>query len=115
MARTGRKTKEMRHVSFRMPADVYQDYIAVAESRGVDLSALLNWVAVEYRPMLLLRRAENGAGMLRAAVVGLPPGAGVGPDPQQALARVNELIRQLQEVASKLSAQMGSDDERRAG
>ena len=86
----------MRHVSFRMPADVHQDYVAVAESRGVDLSALLNWVAVEYRPVLLMRRAENGAMMLRATVVGLPHGATVGPDPREALARLNDLIRQLQ-------------------
>src|SRR5947209_12972751 len=99
MARTGRKTQEMRHVSFRMPAEVHEDYVAVAESRGVDLSALLNWVVVEYRPMLLLRRAENRAGMLRAAVVGLPHGEGIGPDAQDALVRVNDLIRQLQEVA----------------
>src|SRR5260370_36984759 len=114
MARTGRKTKEMRHVSFRMPADVYQDYVAVAESRGVDLSAVLNWVAVDYRPMLLLRLAENGAGMLRAAVVGLPQAAGIGPDAPQALDRLNGLIGQLQEVASKLSRCVGGDGARPA-
>src|SRR5262245_2049399 len=114
MARTGRKTKEMKHVSFRMPADVYQDYVTVAESRGVDLSAVLNWVVAEYRPLLLLRLAENGAGMLRAAVVGLPQPAGVGPDAQQALARLNELISQLQEVASKLSAQVAGERTRQS-
>jgi hypothetical protein len=115
MARTGRKTKEMKHVSFRMPPEVYQDYVDVAASRGVDLSALLNWVAVEYRPLLLLRSAENRAGMLRAAVIGLPPGAGAGPDPQQALAQLTGLIHQLQDVASKLSDQIAGDRLQRAG
>jgi hypothetical protein len=115
MAKPGRKTAEMRHVSFRMAADVHQDYVAVAEQRGVDLSALLNWVVVEYRPLLLLRRAEHGAAMLRAAVVGLPHGPGAGPDPQEALARVNGLIGQLQDVASKLSRQVGGEEGRQAG
>jgi hypothetical protein len=114
MAKAGRKTQEMHHVSFRMPADVHRDYVAVAESRGVDLSALLNWVAVEYRPLLLLSRAENEAAMLRAAVVGLPRGAGVGPDPQEALARVSEVIRQLQEVAAKLAMHVGAGEGRDA-
>jgi hypothetical protein len=107
MAKARRKTQEMHHVSFRMPADVYQDYLAMAESRGVDLSAVLNWVVVDYRPMLLLRRAEHGAAMLRAAVASLPQTLGAGPDPQDSLRQVNELIRVLQDVASKLSQQVG--------
>ncbi len=97
-----------------MPADVHEDYVAVAGSRGVDLSALLNWVVVEYRPMLLLRSAEHQAGMLRAAVVGLPHGERVGPDAQEALSKVNEVIRQLQEVASKLVKQASGGGEGRA-
>ena len=52
MPKVGRKTQDMRHVSFRMPADVHKDYVAVAESRGVDLSAVLNWVVVEDLPLL---------------------------------------------------------------
>jgi hypothetical protein len=114
MPRLGRKTQEMRHVSFRMPADVHQDYVEIAESRGVDLSSMLNWVVVEYHPMLLLQRAEHRAGMLRAAVVGLTRGPVPGPDPQEALARLNELIRQLQDVASKLSKQVGGEQGRSA-
>jgi hypothetical protein len=104
----------MRHVSFRMPADVHQDYVAVAESRGVDLSALLNWVVVDYRPMLLLRRAENEAAMLRAAMIGLPPEARTGPDPEEALTRLKEVIRQLQNVADKLAGHVGGEEKRRA-
>ena len=114
MARTGRKTQEMRHVSFRMPADVHADYVAVAESRGVDLSALLNWVVVEFHPLLLLRRAQHQAAMLNATAFGLPQRSGAGPGPQDALDRVNEVIRQLQDVASKLSQKVGSDGARAA-
>ena len=115
MAKTRRKTQEMHHVSFRMPADVYQDYLDMAESRGVDLSAVLNWVVVDYRPMLLLRRAEHGAAMLRAAVAaGLPQTLGAGPDPQDSLRQVNELILMLQDVASKLSQQVGGNGARPA-
>jgi hypothetical protein len=107
MTKNGRKTQEMRHVSFRMPASVHQDYVAVAQSRGVDLSALLNWILVEYWPLLLLRQAEHQAGMLHAAVVGLPRHAAVGPDPQDALDGVNKLIGQLQIVGEKLAALSG--------
>lgn len=106
MAKPGRKTQEMKHVSFRMPAEVHQDYVTVAESRGVDLSALLNWVVVEYRPMLLIRRAENEAAMLRAVAIGLPQHLSSGPNPSEALGRLNELIRLLQEVATKLASQV---------
>lgn len=101
-AKPGRKTKEMHHVSFRMPADVYQDYVTVAEARGVDLSALLNWVVVEHRPQLLMRHAEHEMAMLRATTVGLPQTA-QSPDQQEALSGFVELIRQLQEAAAKLS------------
>src|SRR4051812_11966481 len=99
MPKPGRRTKEMHHVSFRMPTDVYRDYAALAESRGVDLSAVLNWVMVEYRPLLLLRRAEYGAAMLRAAVVDLPDTIATAVDPQESLTNLNRLIGQLQEVA----------------
>jgi hypothetical protein len=115
MTKAGRKTQEMKHVSFRMPARVHQDYVAIAETRGVDLSALLNWVVVEYWPMLLVKHAQHGGAMLRAAVIGLPPGAGTGPNSQEALERVNELIRQLQEVAGKLVDQTGDGQRREAG
>ena len=53
MAKGGRKSKEMKHVGFRMPLDVYQDYVMIAESRGVDLSAVFNWTLHEFRPTLL--------------------------------------------------------------
>jgi hypothetical protein len=122
MARTGRKSQEMRHVSFRMPADLHQDYIAVAQSRGVDMSALLNWVLEEHRPGLLLRRAEHATAMLRAAAAGLrhsmpglPEGAPGFPDLQEAIGKIKELSAQLREVALKLSEQAGGEEQRQAG
>ena len=106
MAKSGRKTQEMKHVSFRMPTDVHADYVRVAESRGIDLSALLNWVTAEFRPVLLMRLAANDVGMLRAVAAGLSEFPGTF-DQGHAVKRLNELITQLQDVASKLSGQAG--------
>jgi hypothetical protein len=58
--------KRTKQVSFRMLGDVHADYVAVAESRGVDLSALLNWVVVEFRPLLLAEKAKHDAAMAKA-------------------------------------------------
>src|SRR5215831_3184180 len=115
MAPTGKKTLDMRNVSFRMPRDVHQDYVAVAQSRGVDLSALSNWVLVEMWPALLLRRAEHGAAMLRAVGANLPQMMGAGPDPQETLTKVEGLIGLLQDVACKLATLIGSGERRQAG
>jgi hypothetical protein len=38
-----------RHVSFRMPQESYDELLLVAAIRGVDLSALLNWIVSEHR------------------------------------------------------------------
>jgi hypothetical protein len=114
MARTGRKA-EMRHVSFNMPVEVHQDYITVAQSRGVDLSAVLNWVLAEFRPTLLMRHAQHMAAMLRASAAGLPQSEVASPDSQEALARAKELMGQLQEMASKLAGQAGGEQRREAG
>jgi hypothetical protein len=115
MARTGLKTQDMRNVSFRMPTDVHQDYVTVAQSRGVDLTALLNWVLIEFWPVLLLRRAEHGAAMLRAVGANLPQTMGAGPNPEETLAKMNEVIGSLQAIAAKLSAQLGGRERRQAG
>jgi hypothetical protein len=66
MARGGRKAKDTKHVGFRMPLDLYGDYLAVAEARGVDLTALFCWALSEFRPALLLRHEAHRAA-LRAA------------------------------------------------
>lgn len=106
MPNAGKKTLEMRPVSFRMPADIYSEYLAVAQSRGVDLSAVLNWSLIEMLPVLLLRRAEHGAAMLRAMGVNLPQATGAGPDPQSTLDKMNGVVHQLQDVASKLAREL---------
>src|SRR5438552_19157779 len=97
----------MKHLSFRVPADVHQDYVAVAESRGVDLSAVLNWLLTEYRPLALLLRAKNDALMLQARVAGLSPGAIDTPAPAETLRELKELIVRLQEVVEKLAKRAG--------
>src|SRR2546421_12258241 len=67
MAKSGRKAKGMRHVSFRMSEDVYDDLAALARARGVDVSAVLNWLLTEYHPTLVKKRAEHEKAMLEAA------------------------------------------------
>src|SRR5947209_13198614 len=71
MPKRAAKGQETRPVSFRMPLDVYDDLAGVAEARGVDLSAILNWICAEYRPVLLLKQAVQQAGMLHAKVTDL--------------------------------------------
>jgi len=115
MDKAGKKTLDMRHVSFRMPAEVHGEYLAVAQSRGVDLSAVLNWVLIEMLPVLLLRRAEHAAAMLRVVGVNLPQMTGAGPDPQATLDKMNAVIGQLQDVASKLAREVGSGGLRATG
>jgi hypothetical protein len=59
MPKRAQKSQETRPVSFRMPLDVYNSLSAVAEARGVDLSAILNWICAEHLPILLLRQAKQ--------------------------------------------------------
>jgi len=108
MAKPGRKVQDTKQVSFRMPTAVYEDYAAAAESRGVDLSALLNWVVVEFRPALLLREAHHASAMLQAlAALGLPRHTPTGSSIEEWTKGLNSLIAKLQDVASKLSAHTG--------
>jgi len=50
-----------------MPGDVFDDLSAVARARGVDVSAILNWVLGEFRPRLVKIRADHEKAMLEAA------------------------------------------------
>jgi hypothetical protein len=68
MPKGGRKAKEMKHVGFRMPLDVYHDYLKVAEDRGLDLTVLFLWALNECRPTLLLRHAKHQAELMQAAM-----------------------------------------------
>jgi hypothetical protein len=113
MPRTGRKA-EMRHVSFNVPVDVHQDYLTIAQARGVDLSAVLNWVLAEFRPTLLLRHAQHMAAMLRAGAAGLPQGEPTSQESQEALAKVKELMGHVQDVACALAGETRGE-QRRAG
>jgi len=96
------KSQKMRAVSFRMLADVHQDYLMVAQSHGVDMSALLNWVLVEMWPVLLLGQFEYRTTLARALAVNLPPLAAEGTGHPEVAARLNALIGQLQDLARKL-------------
>src|SRR5579862_2595913 len=95
----------MKQVSFRMPTPVYQDYVAVATSRGVNFSTLLNWVVTDYRPNLLLERASNLAGMLRAVVTGLPQYGIPDADLRGSLYSLNEIVRVFQDIATTLATE----------
>jgi hypothetical protein len=98
----------MKHVSFRMSAEVHADYVSVAESRGVDLSAMLNWILTEFRPEALLLRAKNEAAMLAAGVVALGPNLRSSPASKQALRELEELISSLRDTADKLAKQVSA-------
>ncbi len=55
-----------RPVSFRMPVGVHRDLLAVADSRGADLSAVLNWICADALPVLLREKAEREAAIAQA-------------------------------------------------
>jgi hypothetical protein len=114
MAKAGRKTQEMKHIGFRMPLDVHRDYVTVAESRGVDLSAILNWVLNEFRPALLLKHAQHQAAMLRASIVDPQKGGAENDDKEEAITSLNGLIRQMQELTILLQKRPPSDGGQRA-
>jgi hypothetical protein len=105
----------MRHVSFNMPIDVHHDYITVAQARGVDLSAVLNWALVEFRPNLLIRHAQHMAAMLRAGAVGLPHGESASSASQEALTIARQLMSQLQEMAAMLAGGTHGEQRQQAG
>lgn len=106
------KRQEARSFSFRMPGDVYDDLAAVARARGVDVSAMLNWILAEYRPTLLKKRAEHEKAMLEAAASREWEKAG---SPDESLRVLRELLRQLQDEYAALSKRLLDKGERRAG
>ena len=94
------KGPETRPVSFRMPVAIYNDLAEVAASRGVDVSAILNWICAEYHPTLLLKRS---AGLSSRPVDGL------------ALRIVRDMLTKLQDLHETLSKRALDEGERRAG
>jgi hypothetical protein len=105
------KRLEARSFSFRMPGDVYEDLAAVARARGVDVSAVLNWMLAEYRPTLLKKRAEHENAMLEAIASREWEKLG---SPADTLRALRELLRKLQDEYTALSNQLLDKDERRA-
>lgn len=93
------KQQDARPFSFRMPGDVYDDLAAVARSRGVDISGLLNWIIAEYRPTLLKKRAEHEKAMMEAAASREWEKMG----PAEALRALRELLGKLQDEYAALS------------
>src|SRR5690242_2679060 len=70
MAKEGRRG-EVRHVSFKMPAATYQIVQAAASERGVDVSAVLNWLIAEQVPLLMRKQAARRSAMALADTEGL--------------------------------------------
>ena len=111
MPKRTEKREAPRAFSFRMPGDVYDDLAAVARSRGLDMSDVLNWILSEYRPTLLKKRAEHEKAMREA--VASREWAGMGP--AEAMRVMRELLGKLQDEYTALSKRVLDNDERRAG
>jgi hypothetical protein len=93
------KRENARSFTFRMPGDVFDDLAAVARSRGVDVSAILNWMLAEYRPALLKERADHERAMTEAAA----SRAWEKMEPAEALRTLRELLGKLQDEYAALS------------
>lgn len=108
--RTGER-QEARSFSFRIPKDVFDDLAAVARSRGVDVSGMLNWILAEYRPILLKKKAEHEKALLEAAV----GRTWEGMEPAEALRHLRDLLGKLQDEYAALSKRVLEKDSRKAG
>lgn len=53
------KAQSHRHFSFRIPMALYEQIAAVAEVRGIDVSAVINWMLSESQPRLLREIADH--------------------------------------------------------
>ncbi len=98
-----------------MPVGVYDDFVSVAETRGVDVSGLLNWMCAEYRPTLLKKKADYEAAMLEAAAASLRENLASPGESRKALGVLRDLLKQLQDMYAALSKRALDEDERRAG
>jgi hypothetical protein len=86
----------------------------VAAGRGVDLSAVLNWICVEHLPQLLQKEAERKRALLRATLVQLPDTLASEAGSEEALSLVREILRQMQDVYASLSKRVLEEDERKS-
>lgn len=70
--------RKTTHVSFRLLDSAHRELAHIAEARGVDISALLNWIITGALPELLRQEAERQQGwqqslMQTLALEPLPP------------------------------------------
>jgi hypothetical protein len=98
-----------------MPVTVYNELSAVAEERGVDLSAVLNWICVEQLPHILRKEAERKQALLQATAAKVPNALASEAGTGEALGLVRELLKQMQDVYAGLSKRALEEDERCAG
>jgi hypothetical protein len=112
MVKRAEKREDSRTFSFRMPGDAYDDLAAVARSRGVDISGVLNWIIAGARPALMQERAAHEKAMLEAAASREWEKLG---SPAEALRQLRDLLGQLQDEYTALSQRVLRKDERRAG
>src|SRR5262245_15647124 len=103
MPKRAHRGTETRPVSFRMPVAVYTELSEIAEGRGVDLSAILNWICVEHLPQLRQKEADRKKALIKAKSSELSEAlsldaAGTG----KALDAVRELLKQMQDVYAAL-------------
>jgi hypothetical protein len=114
MTQRAQKSYQTKSVSFRMPIQVYNDMVALAEMRGVDMSGMLNWMCAEYRPALLKKKAEYEASMLEAAAANLRDKLASPGGTEEALGLLRDLLGQLQDMYAALVKRSLEEDARRA-
>ncbi|HEX5270068.1 MAG TPA: hypothetical protein VFW33_06265 [Gemmataceae bacterium] len=90
---------------------MFDDLAAVARSRGVDVSAMLNWILAEYRPTLIKKRAEYEQAMREAVASREWESAA---SPSESLRALRELLGKLQDEYAAMSKRVLDKDERRA-
>jgi hypothetical protein len=96
------KRGDARSFSFRMPGAVFDDLAAVARSRGVDVSAVLNGILAEHRPRLIRERAEHE----KAIEDAIASRAWAAMEPGEALRVLRGLLGKLQDEYAALSKQV---------
>ena len=115
MTQRAQRSYPTRTVAFRMPLGLYNEFSAVAESRGVDMSGLLNWMCAEYRPILLKKKAEYDAHVLGASKASLLENLDSPEGTREALGTLRDLLKGLQDMYAQLSKRALDEDARRAG
>jgi hypothetical protein len=105
------KIQDARAFTFRMPRDKFDVLSAVAKSRDVDVSSVLNWIITESMPHLLREKADHEERMLSVATSKVWARQ---PSPADALRMLRELLAELQAEYEKLVKEAIGDKDRRA-